>query len=162
MTYASETSVSSDKSRSEIERILVRYGADQFMYGWGDGSAIVAFRSAGKHVKFLLPMPDREAREFTWTPGGRQRRNPAQQEAAYEQTVRQRWRALKLVIQAKLEAVEAGITTFEDEFLAHLVLPSGETFGEWAAPQLERAYITGAMPSSLLGLPAPRIVEDGS
>lgn len=70
--------------------------------------------------------------------------------------------ALKLVIQAKLEAVEAGITTFEDEFLAHLVLPSGETFGEWAAPQLERAYITGAMPSSLLGLPAPRIVEDGS
>lgn len=31
---AQNTSVSSEKSRAEIERILRRYGADGFMYGW--------------------------------------------------------------------------------------------------------------------------------
>lgn len=32
--YAENTSVSSDRSRAEIEQILARYGAEQFMYGW--------------------------------------------------------------------------------------------------------------------------------
>jgi hypothetical protein len=31
--YASNTDVPSDRSRAEIERTLVRYGADEFMYG---------------------------------------------------------------------------------------------------------------------------------
>jgi hypothetical protein len=54
------------------------------------------------------------------------------------------------VIKAKLEAVAAGITTIEDEFLAHTVLPDGSTFGEWAKPQLEEAYRLGSMPTHLL------------
>lgn len=58
---------------------------------------------------------------------------------------------LALVIKAKLEAVAAGITSFEDEFLAHIMLPSGGTVGEWARPQLEVAYSTGAMPALLPG-----------
>lgn len=33
MAYAENTSVSSEKSRAEIERTLQKYGADQFMYG---------------------------------------------------------------------------------------------------------------------------------
>ena len=40
---------------------------------------------------------------------------------------RQRWRALNLAIKAKLEAVESGIVTFDQEFLAHIVGPSGQT-----------------------------------
>jgi hypothetical protein len=35
-----------------------------------------------------------------------------------------RWRALLLMIKAKVEAVESGVVTFEDEWLAHFVLPS--------------------------------------
>ena len=50
---------------------------------------------------------------------------------------------------AKLEAVETGITEFEDEFLAHIVLPNGQTMGEFAKPQIAHAYDTGDMPPLL-------------
>lgn len=53
--YAAQTSVSSDKSRAEIERLLLRYGADQFMYGLLPEAAMIAFRARGRHVRFLLP-----------------------------------------------------------------------------------------------------------
>jgi hypothetical protein len=66
-----------------------------------------------------------------------------------EQACRQRWRALALAIKAKLEAVEAGITSFEDEFMAHIVLPDGSTFGRWARPQIAKVYEENTMPSLL-------------
>ena len=128
--YAEATTVSAEKSRGEIERILVRYGADKFHYGWEDGAAMIAFRADGRAVRFILPMPDRSAREFCFTAGRGLERSPADAERAYEQAVRQRWRALALCIKAKLEAVNAGIVTFDDEFLAHFLLPGGKTIGQ--------------------------------
>lgn len=148
--YAAKTSVPSDRSRAEIERTLVRYGADSFGYGWEEGRAIIMFRANGRHVRFVLPVPDLDDMEFQTTDTGRAR-SQGSAEAAYEQAVRQRWRALALVIKAKLEAVETGIVTFEDEFLAHLVLPNNETIGDWIRPQVENAYETGDMPSLLPG-----------
>ncbi len=147
--YAADTSVSSHQSRAEIEKTLVRYGATQFIYGFDIARAVVGFTMCERQVKFLLPMPDREDREFTHTPTRRNARSPAQAEAAYEQAVRQRWRALSLVIKAKLEAVESGITEFEDEFMAHIVLPDGTTMGAWARPQIAAAYESGNMPPLL-------------
>ena len=54
------------------------------------------------------------------------------------------------MIKAKLEAVESGISVFEEEFLAHLVMPDGKTVGQSILPQVEAAYQTGKMPSLLL------------
>jgi hypothetical protein len=147
MRYAESTDVTADRSRSEIEKTLSRYGATSFMYGWDGGRAVVAFAVEGRQVRFVLPMPDRTADEFQFTPERGLQRSPAQVESAYEQAVRQRWRALNLVIKAKLEAVETGIVGFDQEFLAHLVLPSGETFGDWAGPQLDEVYASGRMPA---------------
>lgn len=149
MRFAENTAVSSSTSRAEIERTLTRYGADGFMYGWADDTAVVAFRMSNRHIKFLLPMPDRQAREFTHTPERRTKRAPSKAEAAYEQGVRQRWRALALVIKAKLEAVESGITEFDDEFMAHIVLPDGKTIGQVMRPQIAAAYDSGEMPPLL-------------
>jgi len=147
--YAENTSVSSSQSRAEIERTLTRYGANGFMYGWQDNKALIGFQMNGKQIKFILQLPDKNDREFTHTPSRGTVRSPEQQEAAYEQAVRQKWRALKLVIQAKLEAVEAGITIFEEEFLAHIVLPDGQTVGNYMVPQIEQAYTTRQMPAML-------------
>lgn len=146
-TYAKSTTVSSEKSRGEIEATLQRYGATSFMYGWDQSAAIVAFDYQGKRIRFMLPLPDRSDREFTHHSRGKRTQSAAL--AAWEQATRQRWRALLLVIKAKLEAVEAGISTFEQEFLAHIVLPTGETVGQWMIPQVERAYLTGNMPKLL-------------
>jgi hypothetical protein len=32
--YAGRTTVSPEKTRMQIEAVLKRYGADQFIYGW--------------------------------------------------------------------------------------------------------------------------------
>lgn len=143
--YAATTDVPSDRSRAQIEKTIARYGATQFAYGWDQGHALVGFRMKDRQVRFALPLPDRDSREFTLTPTARRQRSAAQAEAAYEQAVRQRWRALALVIQAKLEAVESGIVTFEQEFLAHTVMPDGRTVAEHTLPVVEEAYRMGTV-----------------
>lgn len=150
--YAENTSVSSSRSRDEIERTLTRYGATQFAYAWQEGRALIGFVLNDKQVRLTLPLPDREAREFTHTPTRQTRRSPQQQEEAYEQAVRQKWRALALVVKAKLEAVEAGISVFEREFFSDIVLPDGRTVGDYVLPQVEKSYRTGVMPPMLPAL----------
>ena len=151
--FAASTSVSASASREEIERTLTRYGADQFLYGWQDNAAMVGFRMEGRHVKFVLSLPSKGERRFTHHSRGVRTADAAAKE--YDQAIRQRWRALALVIKAKLEAVASGISIFEDEFLANIVLPTGETAGEWMRPQIADAYRIGTMPALLPMLPAP-------
>jgi len=142
--YAANTDVTSDRSRAEIERTLARYGADSFAYGWDSGRAMVGFHMHDRQIRFVLPLPDRNAPEFTKTPTGKDRSATAAA-AAHEQAVRQSWRALALVIKAKLEAVAAGIVTFEDEFAMHMVLPDGRTVAAHVLPAIEQAYATGTV-----------------
>ena len=153
-TYAAGTSVSASASREEIERTLTRYGADQFLYGWTDENAVVGFRMEGLQIKFVLTMPRRDEKRFTHHSRGA--RSPEAAAKEYDQAVRQRWRALALVIKAKLEAVQSGISIFEDEFMANIVLPGGETVGQFMRPQIAEAYRIGTAPSLLPMLPAPK------
>jgi hypothetical protein len=156
--FAAKTEVTTSRTRDEIERTLERYGADQFLYGWQEASAIVGFRMRGKHIKFMLPLPARDDPAFTQYRLGAnlQWRTESAAKERWEQACRQRWRALSLVIKAKLEAVECGISTLEDEFLAHIVLPDGQTAGQWLKPQVEEAYRIGAMPSLLPMIEGPK------
>lgn len=144
--YAKNTNVSSELSRLEIEKILVKYGAENFAYATAAGKALIGFTMFERQVKFLLPLPRKE--DFRYTPTGRDRTENSQYEA-WEQACRQRWRALKLVIQAKLEAVECGISVFEDEFMSNIVLPGGQTVGDFMKPQIAEAYISGKPPAML-------------
>ena len=132
--YAARTKVPISNSRNELERTLTRYGATGFAYG----SQIV-----GPHSKLKVSVgfqAHKRTLRITMLMEG-------------NDTDRQRWRALLLVVKAKLEAVESGITTFDDEFMPWVVLPSGETLAEWARPQLERLIAGGKMPPLL---PGPR------
>lgn len=158
--YAKDTSVSVAKSRAEIEDTLQRYGASHFGSMLEPTRAVIGFRCAERSVRFILPLPDPESfREYKSRPGGGYavktvRRTDEQTRKEWEQACRQRWRALALAIKAKLEAVETGITTFDEEFLAHVVMPNGRTLGETVLPQVAVAYQTGKMPPLLLEGPA--------
>jgi len=155
MTFAAATSVSVKKSRAEIEAILRRYGADSFLSGWQDRKAMVQFRANGRYVRFVMTMPDPNDKRFTKHKKHAWRDRTADEaRRLYEQACRTAWRALALVIKAKLEAVETGITTFEHEFLAHVVLPDGQTVGQWMEPQLAEVYASGLMPRTFPALPA--------
>lgn len=152
MRYAENTSVSAEKSRAEIERTLQRYGASGFLYGWQEQRAIIGFHMHSRQIKFVLEMPNCLDATFWITPGRHRQRSESQAHAAWEQATRQRWRALALAVKAKLEAVEAGIATFDDEFLPYIVLPGGKTVSEWIIPQIQSAYDSGTVPKMLPAL----------
>ncbi len=145
--YAAQTTVSTASSRAEIEKILVKYGASAFAVGWDQASASIMFDLGTRRIRFTLPLPDREDREFSRTPTGRLR-STTERDKAWEQTIRQRWRALALIVKAKLEAVAAGVATVDEEFLAYIVVPgSGRTVADHVVPELDRSYAsTGYVP----------------
>ena len=58
--YPSKTLVSSDRSKAEIEGILRRYGAKQFMQGWEPGLGVGCSRINGFQVRMLLPLSNPE------------------------------------------------------------------------------------------------------
>ena len=97
---------------------------------------MIGFRAHKRNVRFELTLPDpNKSRSIT----------------AHEQEVRRRWRALALVVKAKLEAVASNITTFEEEFMAHIVMPDGRTVGQHVRPQIEASYASGKVVPLLLG-----------
>lgn len=155
MGYARGTTVSQESSRGEIERTLARYGADAFIYGWDGPNAMLAFRMHDRHIKFVLAMPDQTERRFTHAKvnqsGAEKPRTAEEANKLWRQACRERWRSLALVIKAKLEAVASGITVFEDEFMAHVVMPDGTTVGEAVRPRIEQAYRTGKMVPLIAG-----------
>lgn len=152
-SYAEGTKVDPGKSREEIERTLERYGASGFGYLQEGRDVAVLFRAHGKTVRFIVRMPDPEDDEFTRTPKERRKRSPDAARKEYHKETRRLWRVLALGIKAKLEMVESGVVTFEEEFLPHFVMPDGKTVAQHAIPALERAAMTGEMPRSLLALP---------
>lgn len=160
MAYAQNTNVSVERTRAEIETVLRKYGAEGFQSSWEDRDgktvARIEFLKSDKHVRFMLTLPGQSEKQFTHHRGQGYRhkfRTPEGRHKAWEQACRQRWRALLLCIKAKIEAVAAGITQFEDEFLAQFVDPvSNKTIGEMAGPMLKKGRLNV---SGLLGLPSP-------
>lgn len=150
-SFAARTEVSVSTSKAEIERIVERYGATGFMSAWSADKAVIAFAMEDRQVRFVLAMPDKAEKRFTTYYRGSvpYQREPEQAAKQWEQACRQKWRALALVIKAKLEAVESGISVFEDEFLANVVMPNGRTVSEEIRPRIAAAYETGSMPPLL-------------
>jgi len=145
--YARNTTVPVEKSKAEIEKELVRYGAEGFSSGWCGDSARIEFVVGNRRVRMDMCLPKRS--DFNLTDKGRTRRQDLVGKA-WEQGCRSIWRDLKLIIKAKLEAVEAGISTIDREFMPDVVLPDGKTVGEHIVPRIEEAYhggkIAGLLP----------------
>lgn len=141
--YAQDTAVSVEKSKAEIEALLTKYGATAFMSGTNQTEAVIAFEMQARKIMFRLALPNKSDRRFTHTAERSRPRHPDDAFKAWEQACRSRWRALALAIKAKLEAVAVGITTFEDEFLAHIVMPDGLTVGQHTRPLIEASYASG-------------------
>mgnify|MGYP001565472632 CR=1 FL=1 len=137
--YAAKTSVTVERSKTQIELLLKEFKASAVMMATNDTRAMVVFTMAERNVKFILPLPQES--EFT----GQWRREQ------FSQATRTRWRALYLALRAKLEMAATGITTFEDEFLSHIVMPDGQSVGEITRPRIAQAYKSGEVRPLLEG-----------
>lgn len=156
--YAARTTVASSKTIWEIEKIVTRFGADRFAYTWVDekNMAMIGFAMQGRMIRFLVPMPARD--EYQKVRKGHKRDTQVAAKM-WDQEVRRRWRSVLLMVKAKLEAMTSGIATFEDEFLAYIVLPDGSTVGESVQPQLAEAYGGGRGCPRLPCLDEPKRLE---
>lgn len=148
MAYAQNTSVPVEKSRAEIERLLSKHKCSKFMAGVDHDAhrATVQFQAHNRIVKFDIALPDPADPKWRKIKGSYLQRTSAGVEKIVAQEERSRWRALLLVIKAKLEAVESNIATFEDEFLAHVLLPNQQTVAQYIGPTVAQIYETGRMP----------------
>lgn len=144
--YAQGTTVAAEKSRGEIEAALREFGATQFGYMSGPTEAFIAFEYHDMGLRFRLPLPSISDDAFRYSGSGYRRRlrSDAQIEKAYHAEVRRRWRCLYDVIGAKLTAVEDGIESFEQAFLAYFNV-GGHTLAEHIVPRLEQAVQTGTL-----------------
>lgn len=119
--YAEGTSVPVERTRAAIEQLLSRHGAVGFIFGSTNGQALIAFEMRDRRLRFLMPIPiarhDREQRDVL-------------------AETRRRYRALLLVLKAKLEAVSSRIVTFDEEFLAHIVVDGNSTVGDAIVPSI--------------------------
>lgn len=126
--YAEDTRVPVERSQQELRKLLTRFEADKIMTYWDDQQTVIVFRARGRMIKMHLPLD-----------------NPTPQEE------RAAWRQLLLILKAKITAIDAGITTFEREFLADTMLPDGSTVGQWSETSIPQAWRDKEMPALLPG-----------
>jgi hypothetical protein len=156
--FAENTEVDVTRTKSQIEALVMRYGADGFDSGWVQGRARVQFHSHNRIIRFVMELPRQDEERFVLSRvnqhsgGGKRRRSPEAAYKSWEQACRTQWRALWLVIKAKLEAVDANILTFEESFLAEIVMGDGKTVYERVREPIALEYSKGVN-TPLLGAP---------
>jgi len=151
--YAEGTSVSVARSKAELEELLAKYGATSLATYQSGAEAAVAFEMTGRRVVFKLSLPDPNDDAFTHKRvnqhGKGEPRPPGEARGQHEKACRRLWRSLLLAVKAKLVAVEDGVETFEQAFMAHVMMPDGRTVAEHVAPRIQHAYETGEVPKLL-------------
>lgn len=144
--YARNTNVSDDRSRVEIERLLIRYGASRFGYFRDERRCLIQFTHKKINIQFQVSLPDENDPTFFETPTGRRRKQSAViSQKLYDREVNRRWRSLALIIKAKLVAIEDGVACFEDEFLPYMVMHDGKTVAEKLLPLVQDAQQSGKL-----------------
>jgi hypothetical protein len=162
--FAEGTEVPAEKTRAELEKLLVQHGAHQIVVAVDheERRAVVVFGLAGRRIKLHVSTapkvePSPGGRDWQHKPGvcprgwngwntSRQKQWVEEQRAQFERSA---WRRLLLVVKAKLELVRDADSTVEREFLADILLPNGSTVHEQLGPQLDDSYRTGSMPPLL-------------
>ena len=154
MPYAENTTVPVEKSRAELEQMLMRAGALQYStsHDVEKGAVAVQFTivSGGglervRQYRIVLQLPKLEdiARMRSRRTGRVVTRSPEETRKAHEQACRERWRALVLAVKAKLVLIQPGTSSFEQEFLSNLLLENGETVYERIEAGIHQTYLTG-------------------
>ena len=151
-SYASGTQVSSERTRIEMERLVLQYGADEFHTMVGKTQAGIAFTYQNYRIQMTVPLPDRDDERFAQTPSGRKSRTKEAAYKAWDAEVRRKWRSLGAVVKALLIAVEEEVMTFEKAFMPY-ILVGGKLVSEYVLPGLAKAIADGKDLSTIKQLP---------
>ena len=113
--YAKATTVPVARSKQKIEELLVSYGIEESFMGRSPRGDGIGFKYKGKVYKMNVPTPSKDNKT----------------DKQYEQELKQRWRILYMSMKMKFEEIDAGVKSFEDQFLAQMCLPDGTTVADF-------------------------------
>jgi len=158
MGYAEGTTVDVMRSRLEVERLLQKAECSHVGVMHEPGKAIVFFQRRGWQVQMTVPIPmisnAPQTRRGRWLTDDQKRE-------WVEQQARERWRQLLLALKAKFTALENGLETFEQTFLAHLVV-GGVHLGDRLLPAVRQAQEKGTQLQLGAGAAPPKGHADPS
>lgn len=118
-----------------------------------DALFTVQFTMSDRMIRFRVRLPTFD--EMLEYDGRRSLLGRAKRQDMANQSARQRARALMLVVKAKLESVESEVETFEQAFLANVVMADGATLYERVSEPIALEYQTGK--PSMLQLSGPSL-----
>lgn len=136
----STTTVPVERSQGEIRKLLAGHGAQRLAFGeerdeMAQRWAAVTFQAGAHAVRMRVPlkMVDERAVGAKYQRARSKTRDEIR-DSLYEQEERRIWRVLAWNLKARLVAVQEGVETFEEAFLAHLLDPrTGRTIYEHLA-----------------------------
>lgn len=135
--YAEYTKVPVNKSRQNIQDLLKNWGIDEFFFGTSPRGEGIGFKHEGRVYKHNIKTPEK-----TYD----------MSEAKYQRAIRQRWRILYMSLKMKLEEIDDGNISFEDQFLAQMCLPNGTSVSDFMKLPENIAKLEKAeMPKMLTG-----------
>jgi hypothetical protein len=160
MAYES-TNVPVEKSQGQIRKLLSGQGASRLAFGeereaagrrWAAVTFVIGAHAVRLRVP-LKPVDEREVRRKLMR--ARTKTQDEIRNTLYEHEEKRIWRVLAWNLKARMVAVQEGVETFEEAFLAHLLDPrTGTTIYEQLA-QSGQVQLT----QPLLALPAPSTSE---
>lgn len=130
MAYAEHTKVPFIKTIADTLAMVRKAGAGQVGQFEEPNRITIMFSMEGRQVRFTVGWDDSERSQ------------------------RQRARALMLVIKAKLESIESGVETFEEAFLANIVMADRRTVYERVKNDMAIEYQSGEPTMFLIGGPS--------
>jgi len=153
MAYAEGTSVPVEKTVGEICGLIKKAGAVRIGQMDDPDAFAIQFFMRERMLRFRVAMPTLE--QMPTTDGRGSYATKEWRVKRRDQAQRQRARALLLVIKAKLESIESGVETFDEAFLANIVMSDGATVFERVNAPIQLEYGSGKSMPMLLEGPRP-------
>ena len=147
---AEGTTVPVEKTRAEIEALLVRHGASHRGFAEGPDRAMFQFTLHDVSYRFDVVRPTVEELQAEYRASGGTGWGNVDWRKRVEREWMRRWRARLLWLKAQLEYAGGDPEEEVRTLLAHMVLPGGQTMERWVMPQMP-AIATGHMPLLLEG-----------
>ncbi len=133
--YAEGTQIPISRSHDAIHAELKRVGADQIGVMEGADRAYMVFKVRDVLYRITTGPAKPKSRSTRSDPAVEQRRQ---------------WRAIVLLVKAKVVSITEGISTVEREFLSDAVMPDGSVLAEHSQRLIAGAYKDNGPPQLLL------------
>ncbi|MDQ4504308.1 hypothetical protein [Sinomonas sp. ASV322] len=146
--YVRGASMSCSALQAEIQEMLVESGASGFRLASEQGKAAIAFSAGDRQFRLVLSQPGSADSRLEPEYDPLQPHSTGHESKTMQEAARKNWWQLAVLIRAKLDAVAKGIVTFDEEFLAYMVMPGGATVFQATGPAITTAYAAARKASS--------------